>query len=88
MSYFVKIILIVTFVAALFGALAAFGGQTGVLALLAHIPAVVAFVIGNAHNLNAIFPAVDAMIAVSAVFSIEILILIWKAGRFILKLFR
>jgi hypothetical protein len=87
MSYFVKIILTIALIALLFGGLSVFSGISGVNAQLSHIGAVFDLLASYAHNLNSCFPVGDLLGAVSAVLAIEGLILLWKMGRFIIKLF-
>lgn len=88
MSYFVKIILIVGLIGLLFGSLTYFAGQTGITTQLSHLSAAFGFIAGNVHNLNEIFPVSDLLLAVSAAFAVEGLILLYKFGRFIIKLFK
>ena len=88
MSYFVKIILIVVCIGALIGGLTYFVGLTGITAQLSHLNIVFGMIAGNAYNLNDTIPAVQAMIAVGCVFSVELLIVLFKLMRFLIKLFR
>jgi hypothetical protein len=85
MGIFIKIILSITLVALLFGGIAVY---PTIQAGLSHMPAVFDLIAGNLKNMAEVFPAYDLVLAVSAVFAVEGLILIYKFGRWVMSFFK
>lgn len=88
MNVLIKAILIIALAGIIFAGVSVFNGQDAVSDMIAKFKPAFDFVVGNANNLNDILPVNDVLLAVGAIFSIEAMILIFKAGKFIVKLFR
>lgn len=86
MSYLLKLLLTIAIIGLLFGSVAVFVGLTPIGTQLSHLPAFFAMLAGNAYLMNDTFPVYDTFLAFSAVLSVEILILIFKLGRWIMRL--
>lgn len=85
MSTIIKIFIAIATFGLFMWALSSFGGLTAINAQIAHFKPAFDFIVGNANNLNEVFPVHDLFIAVSAVLSIEAGLLVIKVVRFIMR---